>query len=128
MIETGKVYNLSTKVNGYKAKKVALPFDFDKDYTIVCDIESDDIKDRCFYRYGNLPLVKTDDVTVLNKTQNSITLKANSYVHVVTLNGEYIFSDNGFSMLPDEVKTITFEKTIYSDQEKVSILAYTIKN
>ncbi len=48
---------------------------------------------------GELPTVVASD-------GNAVTLYANCYAHAVELDGDCIFEDNFFSMLPGETRTI----------------------
>ena len=51
-------------------------------------------------------MVKTDYLRVIEKTQNSIT-----YVHAVALEGNGVFSDSYFSLMPGQCRTIAFTPT-----------------
>ena len=82
-------------------------------------------RDRAFYKHGDLEIVQCNDkLEVLKKTDNYIELKANSYIHAVELEGEAVFEDSYFSMLPNETRTISFEKVGSAD---IEITAYTLK-
>lgn len=92
----------------------------------VVDVESEGNHYRSYYKTGKLEIAISDAFTVLESTENSITIKANTYLQVVELEGDYNFSDNYFTMLSGEVKTVIFEK--FSDEANgVSIKSYTIK-
>ncbi len=82
---------------------------------------------RSFYREGNLPIAPCDGVKIIEKTENSITVKADSYVHAVELEGEYVFEDSYFSMLPDETRTITFKKAREHQSDAITLTAYTVE-
>ena len=83
---------------------------------------------RTFYKSGALPLVCCDgDVRVVSRTENSITLVADRYVHAVELEGQYIFDDNCFSMMPMEERTVHFEKYQNDGGDDFTVKAYTIK-
>ena len=75
---------------------------------ITVEVEGE-ARDRAFYKEGTLPLVKADVETTVS--DDHITIRAKSYVHAVRLEGEAVFDDNWFSMLPGEEKTVTFTKT-----------------
>ena len=45
-------------------------------------------------------------------TSDSVTVKANKYIHSVEFEAEAVFEDNFFAMLPGEVRTIAFEKNV----------------
>ncbi len=82
-----------------------------------------DARDRAFYKEGTLPLVKAPVEATIGK--DTVTLRASGYVHVVRLEGEAIFSDNWFSLLPGERKTVTFTPTGKSDPG-VTVAAMTV--
>ena len=74
-----------------------------------------------FYKNGNLEITKCDNPEILEQTDNSITLKANNYTHVVALTGG-IFEDNYFFMQKGEVKKLNIlEKT-----GNLDIISYTL--
>ena len=82
-------------------------------------------RDRAFYKQGDLEIVPCNEkLEILKKTDNYIEVKANSYIHAVELEGEAVFEDSYFSMLPGETKTVSFEKIGNTD---IEITAYTLK-
>ncbi len=95
--------------------------------TLICDAKSDNFSDRAFYKDGLLPIVPCNAPTIVSRDDNSITLTATKYIHAVELEGEYVFSDNYFSLLPDEQKTITFRKATNAKAGDFTIVGYTIK-
>ncbi|MBO5421856.1 MAG: hypothetical protein J6A67_07930 [Clostridia bacterium] len=90
---------------------------------LVCDADCD----RAFYKSGALNIVPTDAVQVVAQSSDSITLRAKSYVHAVELEGEFVFEDNYFSLLPNEERTVTFRRTEDSSSEELTVTGYTIK-
>ena len=82
---------------------------------------------RTFYREGNLPIIPCDEVKITKQTENTITLTAKKYLHAVELEGEYVFDDNYFSMLPGESKTLTFKKARLHQNDSITLTAYTLK-
>lgn len=118
---------LSLTVADYNTKKAELSFKYNKDILVVVDVISDGVKDRCFYKDGVLNISEANDnIELVSKTQNSITIKAKEYTHVVEFEGQYIYSDNYFSLLKGEEKTITFEKFNNNDNSDFSITCYNI--
>ena len=95
--------------------------------TLICDAVFDGGHDRAFYKNGLLPIVPCDAPTVISRDENSITLTCDSYIHAVELEGEYVFSDNYFSLLPNEKKTVTFRKSTGAKTDDFTIVGYTIK-
>jgi beta-mannosidase len=111
----------------YSVKNVELPFETSEDTVVICDLEYAGGKDRCFYKDGDLALVCADDrVRVVERTENSITLTADAYVHALELEGEYMLEDNCFSMLGGETRTISF-KPLGDDNSQLLIKAYTLR-
>ena len=112
-------------VTQYGVTRTALSFDYDSDCVIVCDITCDGISDRCFYKDGTLDIVPCDDITVTCRGEDHIGIVSTCYVHAVELEGECVFEDNYFSMLPNEEKQIRFKKL--GNGDSVSVKAYTFR-
>ena len=111
---------------GYNATVVELPLDITADL-LICDVEFNGITDRCFYKDGILPLSKCDGVEIVSVTDSAVTLRANKYVHVVYLEGDYVFSNNYFSMLNGEEITLTYRKaSINKNSTLFTLNAYTL--
>ena len=128
MLENGtiiKTYLTTTEISKYGTVSMTLPWEYEKDKLIVCDLEYSDGNDRCFYKHGALHMVSCDkEIRVISKSNDSVTLTAKTYVHAVELEGEYMFEDNYFSMLPGETKTIHAKRC--GDTEEFTIKAYTL--
>jgi len=77
--------------------------------------------DRAFFKPGKL-LLAPCGINVLEKSANSVTLKAEQYIHAVELEGNAVFQDNYFIMLPGEVRTVGF-----TGEEDILVNAYTIE-
>ena len=85
-------------------------------------------KDRCFYKDGALNIVSADErISIIERSENSVTVKANGYVHALELEGELIFDDNYFSMLDGEVRTVSFRAADGAKDTSYTIKAYTLK-
>lgn len=114
--------------DGYSANSYKLPWEVSSDNLIVCKIITEGLEDTAFYKDGRLSITDcTENVKILNRTENSITVKAEKYVHAVEFEGDYLFSDNYFSLLPEEERTITFQKLDIFEDEKINLTAYTLK-
>ena len=125
--DNANIYTTEIKLNGYGTARAELPF-AENTRMAICDITAGDIKDRCFYKDGVLPLTATDGVEIVKKTDDEITLRANKYVHVVQLEGNYVFSDNYFSLLGGEEITVSYRKNfISSSDQSLTVKAFTIK-
>lgn len=98
-----------------------------KGAVLVCDVtENKTLVDRAFYKDGTLPIVPTDVVKVVSQTENTVTVFAESYAHAVELEGEAVFTDNYFSLLPGEQKTVALRKSFDSTSDNIVVSAYTI--
>lgn len=98
-----------------------------EDSLLVCDLLCDgELIDRAFYKSGTLPMVPADCVSVVSKTENSITVTADKYVHAVELDGEYVFEDNYFSLLPGEKRTVMFHRSFDSQSDGIEVSGYTV--
>lgn len=109
-------------------KVITLPVDnIPENAVVICDIKGDNFSDRAFYKSGSLNTQPCDAIEVVEKNENSITVKAKEYVHAVEFEGEYIFDDNYFSLLPDETRTVTMRKSTTAECDEILIKAYTLK-
>ena len=92
---------------------------------LVCDLQNGDIQDRCFYKEGDLELIKTEALQVTEKTETSVTVEATGYVHAVALEGDCVFDDSYFSLLPGERRTVSF--TLMEGKEpEITCAGYTL--
>lgn len=94
---------------------------------LFCDAKAGEETDRSFFLHGALPICPTDAVQVVAQTADHITVKADRYVHAVELEGEYIFEDNYFSLLPGESRTIMFRKADTALTEGLEVSGYTLE-
>ena len=87
--------------------------------------EEDGKFSRTFFKNNALEIAPVENgVAIIEKTDSHIKLKSDSYVHVVELDGDAIFEDNYFSMLPGEERIINLEKL----NGDYSVNCYTIEN
>ena len=94
---------------------------------LICDALCGDRHDRAFYRQGTLPIVPCAAPAVLARNENSITLQAETYTHAVELEGEYVFEDNYFSLLPGEQRTVAFRPAANARTTDLTVTGYTIE-
>ena len=94
---------------------------------LVCDAHSGEWHDRAFYRQGTLPIVPCAAPAVLGRSENSITLQASTYTHAVELEGEYVFGDNYFSLLPGEQRTVVFRPAANAHTDALTVTGYTVE-
>ncbi len=91
---------------------------------LVCDLYGKGVHDRAFFCPGTLPLKKAEAVTLIEDTGTAITLTAHRYVHAVELEGEAVFEDNYFSLLPGERKTMSVRRLV--PKGDISLTGYTL--
>jgi len=112
---------------GYSACEYKLPWSADSDNLVVCKFESENVTDTAFYKDGALNITDcSSDITVV-RIDNSVIVKAEKYVHTVEFEGDYLFSDNYFSLLPGEERTVTFQKLNVFEDNDIDVTAYTLK-
>ena len=107
----------------YRLPLTALP----QGAVLICDVAGDGFRDRAFYKGGSLPIVPCQAPTVLVRDETSITLTADRYIHAVELEGQYIFSDNYFSLLPGQQRTITMRPAADAQTTDLTIAGYTLQ-
>lgn len=91
---------------------------------LICEAVSGHDRDRTFYRAGNLPLVPCE--VHWERSGNTVTLWADGYVHAAELEGEYIFSDNYFSLLPGEKRTVTCRPAMDAQSDQITVQGYAV--
>lgn len=110
----------------YSPVKIELPWDADNSKFVICDISYEGGEDRCFYKNGDLKLKPCDELLDITRKGDSITLEAKGYIHAVELDGEYIFSDNYFSMIKGESKTVTLSKCELLRDKNITVNQYNL--
>ncbi len=131
-IKEGKVVHIaehSVCIEAQTSNKVCgLPLaELPEGAMLICDISSECGCDRAFYIEGTLPLVKCGAPAIVEQTGNSITLTAAEYIHAVELEGEFVFEDNYFSLLPGETRTIGFRCAQNGQSNELTVTGYTVK-
>ena len=115
------------KVGAYSTSNASLPFALSKDEIAVCEIKTDNGIDRTFYKDGALPLHNcTEDLRVVRRSENKVTVTSNKYIHAVEIECDGVCSDNYFSLLPNEEKTVTLKTVDGKPVGDYEITAYTI--
>ena len=121
-----EVIETSVGLDGYSTAAIDISDKLGENILAVIDVKSEENTYRTFYKTGKLEIERNDDFTILSMDENNVTIKANSYLQAVELEGDYNFSDNYFSMLEGEVKTIECEK--FSDKANgVTVKSYVLK-
>lgn len=116
---------LTVQVDGQAVTKVSLQAVLAQDEILVCDLQNAQAQDRCFYKVGDLKLEQTQSVRIVAQTADSVTVEADAYVHAVALEGDGVFSDSYFSLLPGERRTVTFTPTEHTTPE-ITCMGYTL--
>lgn len=90
---------------------------------LIVDISDKRDFDRSFYKNGVLNLHKDNDSVCykIDKNNDTVTLKAKKYVHAVNIDGDYVFTDNGFSMVENEERVIGFSQIKDCAEKNISI-------
>ena len=85
--------------------KEVLPVSFDENSVIYVDVEGEGGCDRCFYRHGHLTLTRSDmlDYSI---DGDEITLIARGCIHAVEIEAGLVPTDNYFTLLPGEKRTV----------------------
>lgn len=121
-----EVYETEICAKAYSPCLTELPWETEKTEFVICDIRYDGGSDRCFFKEGDLKLKSVDGPARVQRNENSITLKADGYIHAVELDGDCIFCDNYFTMLPGEARTVTFEMSENTDNREITVNGYTL--
>ena len=95
----------------------------DKGEIIVAEMEYDGGNDRTFWKEGALEIVPAGVCLNVDAEKHIVTVKADKYVHAVELNGDCIFADSCFSLLPGEERVISYEPL---GEGGVTAVAYTV--
>ncbi len=126
--KTGTVTPLlaqQVQVDAQSVARIALDCGLDADEIIICDLQNEKLQDRCFYKEGGLKVVKADGVRIVETTETSVTVEAEGYVHAVALEGNGVFSDSYFSLLPGQCRTVSFTPKKGAEPE-ITCLGYTL--
>ena len=112
-------------VDAQSVARIAFDCVLDTDEIIICDLQNEEIQDRCFYKEGKLELIKTDSLRIVRQTENSVTVEAQGYVHTVALEGNGVFSNSYFSLLPGEKRTVSFTAAP-NESPAITCIGYTL--
>ena len=92
---------------------------------LISDVFSDDVAVRSYLKRGNLHIKRTDRFKIVSMSDTSVTIEAEDYLQAVELEGDYLFSDNYFTMMKSEKKTVGFKSFSNTDID-IKVNAYTI--
>lgn len=101
----------------------------EEDYLLVMDVitKEEAYPYRTVYftkRIADLHLPSSSGERTVHITEQGtdfITLCADKYTHMVNLDGDYIFEDNYFTMLPGETRTIRFRQTAMAATTEIQL-------
>ncbi len=93
---------------------------------LVADLCSDLGFDRAFYKHGDLSIAPIEDALDLYIENGEIVLTARDYIHATELEGEAVFSDNGFSMKKGEIRRIGVRYLKNASNTSITAQAYTL--
>ena len=96
---------------------------FHPDCLLLCDLSESLGGDRALWIPGSIGSLKrpVPQVRVMSRTAGSVTLQADSFVLAACMDGEYVFSDNFFPMLPGESRTVSLRPTLSHQQEDLLV-------
>jgi beta-mannosidase len=112
-------------VDAQSVVRIAFNCALEQSEIILCDLQNEDVQDCCFYKEGKLEMVKTDGLHMVEQTGNFVTVEAERYVHAVVLEGNGVFSDSYFSLLPGQRRTISFTPT-QGEKSEITCVGYTL--
>jgi len=98
--------------------KISLP----ENSRLVAEICAEGETDRTFYIHGALNIRPAQVTLVPVPDENAVIISADTYVHAVELEGDAVFSDNCFSLLPGESRKIAVRG---DSAENITVQAYT---
>ena len=121
-----RVLELTRDIAKESAHRIAgVNITLDEGEVLIAELRADGVYDRTFYKDGSLKLYPTDAVTVSHDRESmTVTLSASSYVHVAELDADAVFSDNCFTLLPGESRTVSYVPI--GRVEDVTLTAYTV--
>lgn len=90
---------------------------------LVCEISGEGFSDRAHFFEKRPQDVAFPECRpeVTESGDGFMTLHAEKYIHAVMLDGDFIFDDNCFSMLPGETRTVKFRRSAYCASEAPTV-------
>lgn len=113
--------NISDDV--YSIKCSVIP---DDAVAVIADVYIDKkLCDRTFYKEGSLNIYPSDaDIKINTINDNTLEIVSDKYIHALEIEGNAVFDDNCFILLPGEKKTINVS---FADTDKnITLTAYTL--
>lgn len=112
-------------VGAYSTVKLDTSALYSPDVILIADASSETETYRSFCKAGDLHIVRTDAFELSRASESAVTIEAKDYLQTVELEGDFYFSDNYFTMLNGEKKTVSFKKRDGA-KTAVTVKAYTI--
>ncbi len=104
-------YDFEVAVDGYSVTEAALPWAFQNDKLVIFEILTQGLEDRSFYKDGSLHIRACNDSRLsFTVVENQVIVRATDYVHAVALDGAVSFAENYFSLMPNEEKSVAFQR------------------
>jgi len=75
---------------------------------LVAELTAEGHTDRTFWSEGMLKIQPASVCVKVDEKNHTVTVTAEQYVHAVELEADAVFSDNCFSLLPGESRSITY--------------------
>jgi len=97
-----------------------------QDEILVADLAAPGFSDRTFYRECALFLKPAVVSMDYHPQEHTLRLHADEYVHAVELEGEALFEDNCFSLLPGEDRVVSLRPLADFDEKQLCVTAYTM--
>ena len=98
-----------------------------KGEVLICDVEGEFGKDRAFYHHGKLKIEPTDISFDIDEKSATVRVSAKEkYIHTVMITGDVVLQDNGFSLLPNETRTVFYKQNGNRADVCLSVEAYTL--
>lgn len=114
-----------------RAESSSVAFSFKADLSdgevIIADISGDFGHDRTYYKDGALRIRKTSVSSFVDTEKCTVTVRSDSYVQAVMLDGYAVFEDNCFTLLPNEERTVTYRIENGKNTPKITVEAYTLE-
>lgn len=107
----------------FRVSKAELSFLSPEDLLLVCDSTGEKKVERAhFFKLCPKDMaLPSPEVRMTRNENGTVTLTANSVVLGVLLDGNAVFEDNGFLMLPGETRNVRYTKVFKDEEEELSV-------
>lgn len=90
---------------------------------LVAEVTAEGVFDRTFWVPNKPLLAETAVQYTVDEKNRTVTVTADSYVHAVELEADAVFTDNCFSLLPGETRTVGYRP---NSETPITCMAYTL--